>query len=129
MFVSSIQNITMTVLMNIMASLKYLEMLNIKQGLLVLMKRLRSIDFQFLRASEKIETNQLALHEMNRLLKTLLSILIVHTPTIKKKVKQIFSDGIPEKRLMKPNLGLKLWGQKFINVDINSDIDASDKNS
>ena len=45
----------------------------------------KSVDFQILRASEKIETNQLALHEMNRLLKTLLTILIVHTPTIKKR--------------------------------------------
>ena len=86
----------------------------------------KSVDFQILRASEKIETNQLAIREMNRLLKILLSILIVHTSTIKNKVQQIFSNAITEKGLRKPNLGLQLWGPKFLNFDIDSDVDASD---
>ena len=64
---------------------------------------------------------------MNRLLKILLSILTVHTPIIKKKIKQIFSDGITKKGLMKPILGLQLWGPRFQSFDINSDVDASDR--
>ena len=86
----------------------------------------KSFNFQVLKESERIEIDNLTILEMNRFLKIILSILISYKPTIKTKFQSFFSNGSAENRLLKPTLGVQLWGPSFTNCDINIDIDASE---
>ena len=80
---------------------------------------------QILKNSEWIENDSLALREMNRLLKIILSLFIVHKSTLKSKLEKFFAGGITKNGLLKPTLGIQLWGPWFKMFEIDVDADAS----
>ena len=86
----------------------------------------KSFNVQILKQSEHIENENSSILEMNRLLKIILSILIVYKPKIKEKFQAFFSKGLTENGLLKPPLGAQLWGPSFKDFDIDANLDASE---
>lgn len=86
----------------------------------------KSFNIKVLKEAERIENDNLTVLEMNRLLKIILSILTSYKPTIKTKFQSFFSNGLEENSLLKPTLGVQLWGPSFKNCDINIELDASE---
>ena len=87
----------------------------------------KSFNIQLLKESERIENENDSTLEMNRLLKIILSILVVYKPKIKEKFQALFSMGLTENGLLKPPLGVQLWGPSFKDFDIDVNLDASEK--
>ena len=85
----------------------------------------KTFDTQILEDIDIIEHNKTAILEMNRLLKILLSLLIINKPEIDKKIKKLLEGKIDNDRLQKPILGLQSWGPKFANVDLSLDTDST----
>ena len=89
-------------------------------------QKTKSFNVQILKNSEWIENDNLALREMNRLLKIILSLCIVHKSTIKSKLENFFDGGTTKNGLLKPTLGIQLWGPwfKMFEIDVNTDASA-----
>ena len=87
----------------------------------------KSFNAEILKESEHIENESASNFEMNRLLKIILSILIVYKPRIKEKFQAFFSKRVTENGLLKPPLGAQLWGPSFKDLDIDVKLDASEK--
>ena len=85
----------------------------------------KTFDTQILEDIDIIEHNKTAILEMNKLLKILLSLLIINKPKIDKKIKKLLEGKIDNDRLQKPILGLQSWGPKFANVDLSIDTDST----
>ena len=51
--------------------------------------------------------------------------ILVHKSTIKSKLENLFAGGITKNGLLKPTLGVQLWGPWFKLFDIDEDADAS----
>ena len=86
----------------------------------------KSFDFKILKEIERIEHDKIALREMNRLLKILLSLIIVQKPKINEKIAELGDSDIGYDRLRKPNLGLQGWGPKIKILDFSSEEDSTD---
>ena len=54
---------------------------------------------------------------MNRLLKIILSLLILQKPKIQPKISEIVNSSMTDNHLRKPALGIQLWGPKYENID------------
>ena len=88
----------------------------------------KSVDTSILKSVKVVEKDRVALVEMNRLLKIILSLLTVQKDEIKRKLELIISESTDENHLMKPVLGIHLWGPKYSNMD-NPDDYKNDKKS
>ena len=87
----------------------------------------KSFDAQILQESSWIENDRTALCEMNRLLKIIISMLVVHKPVIKSKFKDLFSSRNNKNGLLKPELGIQLWGPWFKMYEVDAELDESSK--
>lgn len=85
----------------------------------------KSFNAQILKESNWIENNKLELCEMNRLLKIIISLFLVYKPNIQLKLKNLFTSGITKNGLLKPELGIQLWGPWFKMFEVETDVDAS----
>ena len=85
----------------------------------------KSFNVDILLEAEIIEYDKTAVREMNRLLKILLSLLVVHKANIKVKINKLIEDSIDSDNLQKPSLGIQLWGPNHVNVDLDAEEDAS----
>ena len=55
----------------------------------------------------------------------ILSLFIVHKSLLKSKLEKLFAGGITKNGLLKPTLGIQLWGPWFIMFEIDVDADTS----
>ena len=62
---------------------------------------------------------------MNRLLKIILSLLILQKPKIQPKITEIVNSSMTNNHLRKPALGIHLWGPKYENIDTKQEEDES----
>ena len=62
---------------------------------------------------------------MNRLLKIILSLLILQKPHIQQKLSEIVYSSTSNDNLRKPDLGIQQWGPKFENIDTEKKEDES----
>ena len=85
----------------------------------------KSFDYELLENTERIEHDRAAICEMNRLLKILLSLIVVQKKKIDKKVDDLLNTGIDNDNLRKPNLGLQQWGPKVTILDNSSEEDST----
>ena len=72
-----------------------------------------------------IEHDRIAVIEMNRLLKIILSLVVVQEPRIKDKLNDLISNSKDDKNLFKPLLALHMWGPKYSDIDVSSEEDKS----
>ena len=72
-----------------------------------------------------MENDKEAVKQMNRLLKIILSILIVYKPVLNKKISSMPDVGIDERNLRKPYFGSQQWGPLYKNIDIGDEEDSS----
>ena len=86
----------------------------------------KTFHYNLLENTDIIEQDKRAMCEMNRLLKILISLVIIHKPTINEKLRQLLGNGIDNDRLRKPNLGIQLWGPKGKNLDHSGDASIPD---
>ena len=77
----------------------------------------KTFDYNLLENTDIIEQDKRAICEMNRLLKILISLVIIHKLTINEKLRQLLNIGVDNDRLQKPNLGIQLWGPKVEILD------------
>ena len=77
----------------------------------------KTFHYNLLDNTDIIEQDKRAMCEMNRLLKILISLVIIHKPTINEKLRQLLGNGIDNDHLRKPNLGIQQWGPKGKNLD------------
>ena len=87
----------------------------------------KSFDAQILQESSWIENDKTALCEMNRLLKIIISMLVVQKATIKLKVNNLFTSRNTKNGLLKPELGIQLWGPWFKMFEVDEEVDGSSK--
>ena len=80
----------------------------------------KSFNSDVLKDKTLIEHDTTAVREMNRLLKIILSILVVYKTTINEKISQMVDHGM-DNNLRKPELGVQLWGPKCENLDKEED--------
>ena len=77
----------------------------------------KSFDHVAVKHVRCVEKDNKALREMNRLLKIILSMIIVKKDTLKRKVEEIFEKNTSENKLTKPHFAIQLWGPKFTAFD------------
>ena len=77
----------------------------------------KSFDSDILKNVKIVELDEPAVLEMNRLLKIILSLLIIQKPHIQQKISEMVDSCTSNDNLRKPDLGVQLWGPKFENID------------
>ena len=85
----------------------------------------KSFDSDILKNIKVIEYDETAVCEMNRLLKIIISLLILQKPHIQQKISEILDSSTSKDNLRKPDLGIQLWGPKLKNIDIQQKEDES----
>ena len=81
----------------------------------------KKFDDILLKNVKNIEEDSAAIVEMNRLLKIIISLIIVQKNQIEVKIKQLISKATDENNLVKPPLAIHLWGPKYHDVDTSED--------
>ena len=77
----------------------------------------KTFDHSLLKEVKRIEKDNHALFEMNRLLKVILSLIHIKKEIINEKIGNIVREGTGEDNLIKPNLILQRWGPRYQNPD------------
>ena len=77
----------------------------------------KTFDHNLLKEVIKVEKNNHALLEMNRLLKIVMSLITIKKEVISEKIGEIVNNGTGEDKLIKPPLALQRWGPKYHNLD------------
>ena len=85
----------------------------------------KTFDWDILKDVDIVENDKEAVKQMNRLLKIILSILIVYKPVLNKKISSMPDVGIDERNLRKPYFGSQQWGPLYKNIDIGDEEDSS----
>ena len=83
----------------------------------------KSFNSDILKKVEIIEDDDTALNEMNRLLKIILTLLVIQKPKIQQKIFETVDSSTYNLRT--PYLGIQLWGPKFNNIDVDQNEDES----
>ena len=85
----------------------------------------KTFDSDILRSVDIIEHDKRANYQMNRMLRIVLSLLIVHRPKISQKIESVIESGKSRTNLTKPPLGVQMWGPKFEDMDAKKEDDFS----
>ena len=86
-----------------------------------------SFNHTLLKNVKDVEDDRIAVVEMNRLLKIILSLVVVQLQEsrIKDKLNDLVAKSKDGKNLFKPVLALHMWGPKYSDVDVSSEEDES----
>ena len=82
----------------------------------------KTFNHNLLKELKRVEENNHALFEMNRLLRIILALIHIKKETIGEKIANIVKDGTGEDKLIKPNLVLQRWGPWYQNPDDDKDV-------
>ena len=77
----------------------------------------KSFDHFLLKNVRSVQSDNQAILEMNRLLKIILSMIVVKKESLKQKVEEIFINNTCNDKLVKPHFAIQLWGPKFTDFD------------
>ena len=83
-----------------------------------------SFNHQILKSVPLVEHDQVAVVEMNRLLKILISMITVQRRQFRMKTDQIKLGSTDENHLVKPPLAINFWGPKYSDIDIPDELDS-----
>ena len=83
----------------------------------------KSFDHLLLKELKIVEHDDVALIQMNRLLKIIISMITVKKHQFKAKIDQIMARSKVENSLVKPPLAINLWGPKYSDIDIPTNLD------
>ena len=85
----------------------------------------KSFNIEVFKEVTMVEKDRTAVREMNRLLKIILSLLIVYKQKIDEKISRMIDIDVDDEKLQRPSLAIQLWGPKYNNVDADEEEDES----
>ena len=85
----------------------------------------KMFDYELLKTVRIVEHDRIAVVEMNRLVKILVSMIKVRKRIIRQKINQVKFGSTDENNLLKPPLAINNWGPKYSDIDIPEELDQS----